>query len=293
MLYIILQILIGMTAAIGIGFILADVFKLPTLKAAKAAENLGKKGNRKTSSIEVLLKDLSAKISKVVRLNEIKRARLEMDLKTASLEIAPEQYIAEAIVKAGVCGLLAIPAFFLSPFIGGLILGISVFIYIRESKSVSRRIRKKREEIEYELPRFVGHIEKILTHSRDLVYVIESFIPSAGPVFREELLMTLADMRSTGDNQKALENLDSRIGSDNLSEITMALISVENTTDNELMWATLSMKFSQLQKIQLKEQANAVPRKMKRLSMALMFCFLLMYAAVIGQVLMNSLNTLF
>lgn len=293
MIYIVLQIVIGIIAALGIGFVLADVFKLPSLKATKAASNLGKKGNKKTSSLEVYLKDLSGKISKIIKLNAIRKAELEMDLRTAGMDLTPEQYIAEAIVKAGLFALLSIPAFFILPLVGGLIVGISIFVLIRETKSVSRKIRKKREEIEYELPRFVGHIEKILSHSRDLVYVIESYIPSAGPVFKQELMMTLADMRSTGDNQKALEALDSRIGSNNLSEVTMALISVENTTDTELMWATLSMKFSELQKLKLKEQANGIPRKMKKLSMALMFCFLLMYAAVIGQVLMSSLNTLF
>ena len=293
MIYVLLQIFIGITAALGIGFILADLFKLPSLRATKAASNLGKKGNKKTSSLDIYLKELSTKIAKLIKLNEIKRAELEMDIRTAGLDTTPEQYISEAVVKAGVFALLSIPAFFLSPLIGGLIVGVAFFVFLRESKAVSWAIRKKRAEIEYELPRFVGHIQKILSHSRDLVYVIESYIPSAGSVFKQELLMTLADMRSTGDNQKALEALDTRIGSNSLSEVTAALISVENTTDTDLMWATLSIKFSELQKIKLKEQANSVPRKMKKLSMALMFCFILMYAAVIGQVLMNSLNTLF
>ena len=38
-----IQILIGVLAAIGVGCILADLMKVPTMKASKAANNLGKK----------------------------------------------------------------------------------------------------------------------------------------------------------------------------------------------------------------------------------------------------------
>ena len=42
----------------------------------------------------------------------------------------------------------------------------------------------------------------------------------------------------------------------------------------------------------LRQQANAVPRKVKKLSMALMFCFMLIYVAVIGYVLVTSLGSI-
>ncbi len=290
---IILQIIIGIVAAIGIGFILADVMKVPSLKASKAANNLGRKGNKKTKVIELYLKDLSTKIAGKLRMNEIKRANLEIDLRTANMDITPEQYTADAIVKALLFALVSIPAFFISWIIGVLFIGIAVFVYFRESRAVSRKIKAKRDRIEYELPRFVCHVEKILSHNRDLVYVIESYIPVAGPEFKEELTITLADMRSSGDNQKALEDLDTRIGSNSLSEVVMSLMTVENTADTSALWTSLSMKFSELQKLNLRAQANAIPRKVKKLSMALMFCFLLIYAAVIGQVLMTSMSTMF
>ena len=72
---IILQIFIGLFAAVGIGCILADLMKVPTMKASKAANNLGKKGDKKTSIIEIYLKELATK------LNEYKKAQLEADLR--------------------------------------------------------------------------------------------------------------------------------------------------------------------------------------------------------------------
>lgn len=48
-------------------------------------------------------------------------------------------------------------------------------------KSIEKRIRRKREQIEYELPRLVFKIEKTLTHSKDVLYIIESFAKMREP----------------------------------------------------------------------------------------------------------------
>lgn len=289
---IFLQFLIGVFAAVGIGFILADVWKVPSIKASKAANNLGKKGNKKVSIISIYLKEFSAKLAGKLKLNEYKRAQLEADLKTAGMDVTPEEYTADAIVKAAAFGLLAIPAFFIVKVIGLLILAIAVFIYIRESKAVSKRIKAKRERIEYELPRLVNAIEKTLKHSRDVIYVLESYKDTAGEELKTELEITIADMRS-GNIEVALTRLESRIGSTMMSDVTRGLISVIRGDETDVYWASLSMKFSDYQRQQLKGQANAVPRKVKKLSMALLFCFILIYVAVIGQVLMTSMTTLF
>lgn len=289
---IFLQFLIGVFAAVGIGLILADVWKVPSIKASKAANNLGKKGNKKVSIISIYLKEFSAKLAGKLKLNEYKRAQLEADLKTAGMDVTPEEYTADAIVKAAAFGLLAIPAFFIVKVIGLLILAIAVFIYFRESKAVSKRIKAKRERIEYELPRLVNAIEKTLKHSRDVIYVLESYKDTAGEELKAELEITIADMRS-GNIEVALTRLESRIGSTMMSDVTRGLISVIRGDETDVYWASLSMKFSDYQRQQLKGQANAVPRKVKKLSMALLFCFILIYVAVIGQVLMTSMTTLF
>lgn len=289
---IFLQFLIGVFAAVGIGLILADVWKVPSIKASKAANNLGKKGNKKVSIISIYLKEFSAKLAGKLKLNEYKHAQLEADLKTAGMDVTPEEYTADAIVKAAAFGLLAIPAFFIVKVVGLLILAIAVFIYFRESKAVSKRIKAKRERIEYELPRLVNAIEKTLKHSRDVIYVLESYKDTAGEELKAELEITIADMRS-GNIEVALTRLESRIGSTMMSDVTRGLISVIRGDETDVYWASLSMKFSDYQRQQLKGQANAVPRKVKKLSMALLFCFILIYVAVIGQVLMTSMTTLF
>lgn len=73
----------------------------------------------------------------------------------------------------------------------------------------------------------------------------------------------------------------------------MKLKAVENGTYNEAAWTMLATTFSSLQKDNLKKKALSVPRKVRKGSMALLFCFILIYAAVLGQVLLSSLGTLF
>jgi hypothetical protein len=53
------------------------------------------------------------------------------------------------------------------------------------------------------------------------------------------------------------------------------------------------VKFSDYQRQLLKQQAQKIPGKVKRLSMCLLFCFMLIYIVVIGMEIMNSIGVLF
>ena len=287
-----LQISIGILAAVGLAFVLADVYHLPTLKARKATNNLGKKGERKVGMVEIYLKDFSAFLSKKLKLNEYKRAQLEADLKTAGMEITPEIYVADAITKALAVAVFAIPVFFLFQILSLVVLLIAVIVYFKEYQAVSVKIKSRRQKIEYELPRFVSSIEKTMQHNRNVVYILESYKDTAGEELKAELEITIADMRS-GNAEVALTRLENRIGSTMMSDITRGLAALDRGDNNVVYWGQLVIKFADYQRQNLKQQANAVPRKVRRLSMALMFCFLMIYVAVIGQVLLTSLAELF
>ena len=220
---IILQIFIGLFAAVGIGCILADLMKVPTMKASKAANNLGKKGDKKTSIIEIYLKEFATKLSEKLKLNEYKKAQLEADLRTAGMDISPEMYVSNAIVKSVAIGLLAIPAFLIFKLLGLFIAFVAVVMYFSESKKVTKMIAAKRKKIEYELPRLVGSIEKTIKHKKGAVYALESFKDTTCPELKEELEITIADMRS-GNEEVALTRLESRVGSTMMSDVTRGLI---------------------------------------------------------------------
>lgn len=286
------QALIGILCGIGLYFVLVDIYRIPYLKSSKAVNNLSKKQKDKSSGLDVWLKGIATWLSKHMKLNEFKRAQLEADLKTAQMDITPEMFKANAIVKAVIIGVFAIPVLFIFPLLCPVILFMAFFLYTREVKSVSMRIKAKREKIEYELPRLVFTIEKTLKHSRDVLNMLETYAKNAGPQLQHELSITVADMRS-GNYEAALTRLESRVGSAMMSDVCRGLIGILRGDDTALYWTSLSLKFNDIQRQQLRLQAQKVPRKVKRLSMCLLFCFMLIYIVVIVAQIMTSMNVLF
>lgn len=276
----------------GLFMILADCFRIPYMRTSKAVKNLAKQQKEKTSSIDVWLSSLASFIAKRLKLNEFKKARLEADLRTARMNISPEMFIANAVVKSFIIAVLAILVLFIFPILSPIIIFLSFVLYKMNMKSIEKRIRRKREQIEYELPRLVFKIEKTLVHSKDVLYIIESFAKNAGAELKHELDITAADMRS-GNQEIAITRLEGRVGSPLMSDVCRGLISISRGDVNTVYWNSLSLKFADIQRQQLRLEAQKIPKKVKRLSMCLLFCFMLIYIVVILAQIMSSVGVLF
>ena len=287
-----MQVIIGALFGVGLFFILADVYAIPYYKTSKAVESLSKLQKEKTSGLDLWLGGIAGWLADRLPMDPFKRSQLEADLRTAQMDVTPEMFRANAIVKAMLVGIMAIPMAFIFPLLCPVVLFLSVFLYNMEIKSVSKRIQGKRAKIEYELPRLVFNIEKTLKHNRDVLYMLESYSKTAGPEMKHELDITAADMRS-GNYEAAITRLESRVGSSMMSDVCRGLIGVLRGDDTEMYWASLAIKFSDAQRQQLRIQAQQVPRKVKRLSMCLLVCFMLIYVVVILAQIVNSLGVLF
>ena len=287
-----LQAIIGILCGIGLFFVLVDAYGIPYMKTSQAVKSLSSKQKNKTSGLDVWLGNLAGWLSKKIKINEFKKAQLEADLRTAQMDITPEMFKANAIVKALLIGVFAIPMIFIFPILCPVVLFLAFFLYRRELKSVSFRIREKREKIEYELPRLVFTIEKTLKHNRDVLYMLESYEKNAGPEMKHELGITVADMKS-GNYETAITRMESRVGSSMMSDVCRGLIGIMRGDDNGLYWTSLSLKFNDIQRQKLRMEAQKVPRKVKRLSMCLLVCFMLIYVVVILEQIMSSIGVLF
>lgn len=286
-----LQAIIGAVFGVGLFLILVNYFRIPFFSTSKAANNLAKRQKKKTSVIEIWLKDFAIWISKRLRLNEYKRMQLQTDLKSAGINLSPEMHIADSLVKSLLVGVLAIPVYFVMPWLSAVVVILVVLMYFKASKGVAEKIKEKRRKIEYELPRFVAHIDKTLKHNRDVLYIIDSYKENAGPELRQELDITAADMRS-GNYEAALTRLEARVGSSMLSDVTRGLVGVLRGDETNAYWVGLHVKFADYQRQLLKQQAQRVPGKVKKLSMCLLFCFMLIYLVVIGMEIVTSMGGL-
>lgn len=288
----IIKLYIGVLVGIAMFMILADRFRIPYMRTSKAVNNLAKQQKEKTSSIDVWLSSVASFIARKLRLNEFKKAQLESDLRTAQMDISPEMFVANAIVKSLIVGVFAIPVLFIFPILSPVILFLAFILYRMNMKGISNRIRKKRAKIEYELPRFVFKIEKSLMHDKDILKMVESYARNAGPELKHELDITAADMRS-GNNEVAITRLEARVGSPLMSDVCRGLISIDRGDVNTVYWKSLSMKFADIQRQQLKLEAEKIPKKVKKLSMCLLFCFMLIYVVVILAQIISSVGVLF
>lgn len=287
-----LQAIIGALCGVGLFFVLADVYRIPYLKTSKAVESLSKQQKEKTSALNIWLGNLAEFLARHMKLNEFKKAQLEADLKTAQMDITPEKFKANAIVKAMLIGVFAVPMAFILPLLSPVVLFLAAFLYRKEMKAVSVKIRYKREKIENELPRLVFTIDKTLKHSRDVLYMLESYAKNAGREMKHELDITVADMKS-GNYEAAITRLEARVGSAMMSDVCRGLIGILRGDDTEMYWASLTLKFNDIQRQQLRLRAQKVPRKVKRLSMCLLICFMLVYVVVILSQIMDSIGVLF
>ena len=109
---------------------------------------------------------------------------------------------------------------------------------------------------------------------------------------QHELGITVADMKS-GNYEAAITRLESRVGSSMMSDVCRGLIGIIRGDDNLMYWSGLSIKFADIQRQQLRLEAQKVPRKVKRLSMCLLVCFMLVYIVVILEQILTSVGVLF
>lgn len=284
-----MQVIIALVIALGVFMIAADTFHIPYLRTSMAMDRLARRQKEKTSQVDIWLKGLAVWIAGKLRLNEYRKAQLASDLRSAGIPLTPEMHIANSLVQSLLVGAGAIPFLFFMPFISVVLVGAAVFLYFYNARGVAEKIREKRREIEFELPRFVAHIDKTLKHNRDVLAIIDSYKENAGDAMKSELEITAADMRS-GNYEAALTRLESRVGSSMLSDTTRGLIGVLRGDDTDAYWSNLALKFSDYQRQLLKAEALKVPGKVRRLSMVLLYCFLAMYMVVIILQIADSMQ---
>lgn len=286
MIYIIVAVLL--TA--GFYLILTQLLQLPDGEIVKAHTALKKRiSSWGRSTLDIKLEGIAARISKYIRLRSSKKEEMIEIFAAADIDVSPEMYLSNCLIKAFLVGLLSVPAFLIFPAMGFLIIALSVIVFIVLKKKPYKSAMKKKTNIEAELPGFVNHTAKILKHSRDVLYIIGSYSEYAGSCFKKELLITEADMRS-GNYETALTRLESRVGSSMLSDVSRGLIGIIRGDETNDYWTNLEIKFSDYQKQLLRRKALTVPRKVKRLSLLLLLCFILIYVVVMGTIVVNSLQ---
>lgn len=287
MLYVLLAItFIGI--AYGSFTVLTDILKLPTLATEKAAQAYAKEDTL-SMQLELLVQRLAASLSKYVRMDEYKHNKLEQDLKNLGMEQTPEVYKATSIVKSLLVLLLIFPCLLFFPIASIAIIVVAVLLYFQAENKLQEEIKKKREAVELELPRFCCTIKQELLETRDVLSILENYRKNAGPAMKKELDITCADMR-TGNYESALIRFEARISSSALSDIIRGLLGTLRGDDNAAYFEILSHDMDEMEIRRLEAEAAKQPGKIKKYLAALLGCMLLMYIVILVVYSISNMN---
>jgi hypothetical protein len=247
-----------------------------------------------------LQRKLAEFISGFLRLSREKREFLESELETAGLALTPEMYYADAAstLVLGLAVLLITAAFlnYTASLLTIVVLPPLLLVTVRETGkklyAVGKIVREKRVRIEADLPRFVYCVANELGGSHDVLTILERHKSGFSAEFEREIAITIADMRS-GSHEAALQRLESRVASAALSEVARGLIKMLRGDDSRIYWETLTIRFSEIQKQNLRRQAQKIPAKLRVLSFFLFITIGFLYAVIIGAVLAENMRQLF
>ena len=160
-------------------------------------------GTKNEKLLDVYVTKIAGWIAPYLRLDRLKRNKVQRALDIAGLQLTPEVYTARAWVTAGAVGLCAIPIAFLIPLLVPILIGLAVALWFSTYYAAFDFVKKRRKLIEGEIPRFALTVGQSLENDRDVLKILTSYRRVAGKDFGAELDQTIADMK-TGNYENAL-----------------------------------------------------------------------------------------
>ena len=248
--------------------------------------------SKKEKLLDVYITKIAVLLAPFLRLDKLKRNRLQTALAIAGLELTPEVYTARAWVAAGAVGICAVPMAFLMPLLSPVLVGLAVALWFSTYYAAFDFVRKRRKLIELEIPRFALAIGQNLENDRDVLKMLSSYRRVAGRDFAAELDQTIADMK-TGNYENALLRFETRIGSPMLSDVVRGLIGVLRGDDQRMYFKMICFDMRQIEQNNLKKEAAKRTRKIQRYSMMMLVCIMIIYLVVLCTEVINSLGVFF
>lgn len=129
-------------------------------------------------------------------------------------------------------------------------------------------------------------------NDRDVLRILTAYRKVAGIAFWVELDKTVAAMKS-GSYEDALLRLAARVGSPMLSEVVRGLIGTIRGDDQTIYFEMFSHDMQKLEQNRLEKEAERQPAKIRKYSMLMLLCIVLIYAVVLCSEMIGSLGAIF
>lgn len=266
---------------------------IPTSKTSRMMMMARKQQGIKTEKLlDVYLTKVAGLIAPYLKLDRLKRNKLQSALNITGLELTPEVYTAKAWVTAGGVGLCSVPFAFIMPLMVPILIGLSVALWFSTYYMAFDYVKKRRKLIEAEIPRFALTIGQNLENDRDVLKILTSYRRVAGKDFGAELDQTIADML-TSNYENALLHFETRIGSPMLSDIIRGLVGVLRGDDQRMYFKMICFDMRQIEQNNLKKEAAKRPKQIQKYSMMMLICIMIIYLVVLCTEVLSSLGAFF
>lgn len=291
------MILLALIAIILFGFAVYNLscafVDVPTKKTSRMMMRARKQHGAKSEKLlDVYITKVAGLLAPHLRLDKLRRNKLQNALNIAGLEMTPEVYTARAWITAGGVALLTVPLAPIMPLLVLILIGLAVALWFSTYYSAFDYVKKRRKLIEVEIPRFALTIGQNLENDRDVLKILTSYRRVSGRDFGTELDQTIADMK-TGNYENALIHFETRIGSPMLSDVIRGLIGVLRGDDQRMYFKMICFDMRQIEQANLKKEAAKRPKKIQRYSMMMLICIMIIYLVVLCVEVLNSLGAFF
>lgn len=258
-----------------------------------AALAVRRRAPKPLSSTEVVIQRIAAYLEPRIDMDPIKRSGLAETLSSLDHNESPEVWQARALARALLFSAAMLPFLAVSPFFGFLgMLLVGVAIYQNQKQVLEREMSTRRQRIERELPQFASTIRQSLNSTHDVVAVLDIYRKICGDALRGEITRTLNDML-TGNPERALKALESRVSSPKLGQVVRGLIAVLRGDDQRIYFDMLTAEFRKSQNEEVEKELLKRPDKLNPYMGLLFVCLCLMIAAALGTYLMEQLHAYF
>ena len=249
-------------------------------------------GVKAENLLDVYVTKIAGMIAPYLRIDRLKRNKLQRAIAIAGMEMTPEVYTARAWVTAAGIGACALPMVLIMPLLVPILIGLAVALWFSTYYAAFDFVKKRRKLIETEIPRFALTIGQNLENDRDVLKILTSYRRVAGKDFGTELDQTIADMK-TGNYENALLHFETRIGSPMLSDVIRGLIGVLRGDDQRMYFKMICFDMRQIEQNNLKKEAAKRPKKIQRYSMMMLICIMIIYLVVLCTEVLGSLGAFF
>lgn len=242
---------------------------------------------------EILTQKLAGWLTPLIDIEPLKRIKTEELLRSLGHAESPEMYQATALAKSLMVSIAFLAIIPFSPVLGlALTAVVCLSLYSSQDKKLNKEMAERRQRIERELPQFASTIRQALNSTHDVAAILSVYRKICGVALRTEIDHTLNDI-ITGNTERALKAMESRVASAKLGQLISGLVAVHRGDDQRIYFDMLAAEF---RKSQNEAVAKALLKRPSELNvnMGLLFAGMaLMIAAALGTYLTQQLSLLF